>query len=261
MKPQTQSHRGRARSARRPLSARALVACVVGGLALAAFATATAAGWATLAQASFDGVSDGSGDGKSFATTVGTLTSSTSSGKSLRDAAPLSGVVRERLQLSDVGTAASGTIGVRLATSRPATGGVDASIVIEPLSDGGHFTISVTDNPNPDFCCPGSVGDGVTVEMFALDSDDGALSVAGSKLKTTFKKGVRYRVQVALTDAGDGGDYAELWLTNLSTNEVEYYTQSIVGGYRAAQAATVKKHAGKSGEWALDDFMILAPNQ
>ena len=84
MKPQSQSPRGRARSARRPSLARALVACVVSGLALAAFATATVAGWATLAQASFDGVSDGSGDGKSFATTVGTLTGSTSSGKSLR---------------------------------------------------------------------------------------------------------------------------------------------------------------------------------
>jgi hypothetical protein len=218
-------------------------------------------GWVELAKASFNGASDGAGDGRSFTAAVGTLTTSTSCGKSLKDAAPGSGIVKERVVLSDVSTLAGTTLGLRLGATRAATGGAYASVVVEPLSDGGRFTIGATESGDVDFCLPGSASDGVTVECFAVDSDEGALSVGGTKLKTALRKGTRYRFEMLFHEVGITGDYVELWITNLATNEVEYLSQALVTGYLPLQALTVRKHAGKAGEWALDDFVILAPPQ
>ncbi len=243
---------------RRWLAALLLLAAVWTSGLTGALATA---GWTELAKATFDGVSDGAGDGKSFSAAVGTFTTSTSSGKSLKEAAPASGISKERVVLSDAATLAGTTLGLRLGTNRAATGGAHASVVVEPLSDGGKFTLGVTDNGNPDFCLPGSAGDGVTVESFAVDSDEGALSVGGTKLKTTLKKGTRYRFEMTFHEVGATGDCVELWITNLATNEVEYLSQSLPNGYQPVQALTVRKHAGKVGEWALDDFVVLAPPQ
>jgi len=227
-------------------------------------ALATAA-WTEIAKATFDGVCDGPGDGRSFSAAIGSFTSSTSSGKSLRDVAPASGIAKERIVLSDAATFAGTTLGLRLGTSRPATNGAWVSVVVEPLSDGGKFSLGVTESAEPDFCLPGSAGDGVTVDSFALDSDDGVLSVGGSnggiKLKTTLKKGTRYRIEMSFREVGVTGDSVELWITNLATNEVEYLAQALPLGYQPVQALTVRKHAGKSGEWALDDFVVLAPPQ
>lgn len=224
----------------------------VGGVAWAA------PSWSECAKASFDGAAEGPGDGKSFPAALGLLTTSTPIGKSLRDVAGASGIVKERALLSDNGTIGANEFGLCLETTTAAHGGAYASLVVEPQLDTGRFSIGVANTPTDDLCLPGSASDGVTAEMFRLDSEDGALSIGGVKLKSTLRKGTRYRIETTLWDVGDSGDYLELWVTNLNTGESEYVTQSLVSGFKPVRALTVTKHAGKVGEWALDDLVVLA---
>ena len=216
--------------------------------------------WIESARASFDGVADGAGDGKSFPAAVGTITVSTASGKALRDVSTAAGISKEQLLLSDTGALASTTFGYSVIATQAASGGAYASFVAEPRSDGGSYAFELTDKENVDLCCPGSVGDGGVVEMFSIRADDGIVSVNGCVLGTAFKKGARYRFEVILHDESvDNGDWYELWVTNLSTLQTESVSGALGANYRPVRTLALKKLAGKQGEVAIDDIVILAP--
>jgi hypothetical protein len=216
--------------------------------------------WFEAARATFDGVADGQGDGKSFPAAVGSITVSTASGKALRDVASAAGISKEQLLLTDTGSLATTTFGYSVSATQPASGGTYASFVAEPRADGGNYSFELTDKESTDCCCPGSVGDGGVVEMFAIHSDDGIVSVNGRILGTTFKKGARYRFEALLHDeSSDRADWYEVWVTNLSTNTTEYVSDVLVSGYRPVRSLELKKLAGKQGDVAIDDIVILAP--
>ncbi len=215
--------------------------------------------WIEYGRADFTGVSDGPGDGKSHPASIGTITTSSSTGKSLRDFASASGVVRERLILSDHGTAGSVDFGYRIGLSSAASGAVYGSFTLEPQSDSGSFDFAFTDSDKSDFCLPGSAGDGATVEMFCINVDDGLIAVGGKTLRSVLKKGQRYRIEAALYDADDGSDYFEFLITNLTTGDSERETGALGSAYKSVRALTLKKLAGKVGDFAFDDFLLLAP--
>jgi hypothetical protein len=222
--------------------------------------------WFETARASFDGVADGQGDGKTFPATLGSINVSTASGKALHDIATAAGISKEQLLLSDNGSLATTTFGYSIIATQAAAGGAYASFVAEPRADGGNYSFELTDgegnvdDENVDCCCPGSVGDGGVVEMFAIHSDEGIVSVNGRVLGTSFKKGARYRFEAILHDeTGDHGDWYELWVTNLTTGTTEYVNDVLAGGYRPVKSLALKKLAGKQGDVAIDDIVILAP--
>jgi len=216
--------------------------------------------WIESARASFDGVADGQGDGKSFPAAVGSITVTTSSGKALRDVTTAAGISKEQLILSDSGSLATTTFGYSVSATQAASGGAYASFVAEPRADGGNYSFELSDKENVDCCCPGSVGDGGVVEMFAIHSDDGLVSVNGRVLGTSFKKGARYRFEAILHDeSGDTGDWYEVWVTNLSTGTTEYVSDALGSAYRPVKTLALKKLAGKQGDVAIDDIVILAP--
>jgi len=217
--------------------------------------------WFETARASFDGVADGQGDGKTFPATVGSISVSTSGGKALRDITAAAGISKEQLVLSDSGSLALTSFGYSVSATQAATGSVYASFVAEPRADGGSYSFELTDKESSgDLCCPGSVGDGGVVEMFSIHSDDGIVSVNGRILGTAFKKGARYRFEALLHDeTSDKADWYELWVTNLSTGQAEYVSDALVGGYRPVKTLSLKKLAGKQGDVAIDDIVILAP--
>lgn len=215
--------------------------------------------WVEVGRADFTGLADGPGDGKAHAAAIGTVTTSTASGKNLKDVASSSGISRERLVLSDNGTGGCTDIGYRIGASSAASGAFYGSFIVEPQSDTGSFDFACTDSDKSDFCVPGSAGDGATVEMFCIRVDDGVVTVGGKSLKSLLKKGGRYRIEAALYDVTEGSDAFEFWLTNLSTGEVEYATGALGSSYKSVRALTLKKRAGKVGDFAFDDFLLLAP--
>ncbi len=211
------------------------------------------------ARASFTGVADGSGDGRSQPAEIGSITTFTSSGRSLKDVAPASGVVREQLVLSDAGTAGTNDIGYRVGLEVPAAGGVYGAFTVEPKADGGHFKIRFHESADGEFALPGSAGDGSTVEMFSIEVTDGQLVVSGHPLKTQLKKGGRYLMEAAMANLSADVDYFEFWITDLATNKVESVIAELASDYHPVRAIEITKFAGDVSDWAIDDFLVLAP--
>lgn len=217
-------------------------------------------GWVEFARADFTGVADGPGDGKSHPAAVGTVTTSTSLGKVLKDVAAASGIAGGKLVLSDNGTAGAVDIGYRVGLTSSAAGGVYASFLLEARAETGSFTFALTDSSATDFCCPGSVGDGATVELCSIKVEDSVVLVQGVPIATMLRKGGAWRFEIALTDVANGADTFEVCVSDLATGAVERVTGELgSAGYKAVRALTLRKRAGKVGDLAFDDFLILAP--
>lgn len=225
---------------------RALRICAAVAVVVACFIAATPAGTSDYQQlflATFTGQSDGPLSGTSVPVEQGHLNVVTSSGSQTSVVAPKTGILAERLVVSDVGSSGSNAIDVQLQPTGDAANGALISLAIRQEADCSAFG--------------GDVSDGSTTDMLCFEVSSGSLTVNSVPMATKIKTGTNYRFDMNFASVSSGADYWEIWVTNVDTGDVEYATGLIDGGYRPVHAVGLEKHAGKPGAFSVDNLSIL----
>lgn len=240
--------------------------------------------WIELAGASFDGVKDGPGDGKSFAADVGSLQVSVPSGRKLGEIAPSTGISSGRLVLSDSGTAGQNEFAVSLVPAEPAASGALLSFEFTSKCEGNKFSVDVTNGATSDCCsgdvtngatsdcsagdvtngatsdsCCGDVTDGATTDLVTMDVDSGTFVVNGHAFKLRMIKGHAFRVDLGVYDADGEADAFEIAITDLDTGAIETWSDDLAVDYAPVTAVNFVKRAGHPGELTFDNLSLFAP--
>jgi hypothetical protein len=199
--------------------------------------------WTQLFLATFSGVPDTPATGTTFPADVGKLNIIVPSGQKISDIAPKSGIYSQRLVLSDLGAAGNSEFGIQMVPTADALYGAIWS-----------FDLRV----DSDCAFGGDVSDGATTDMLCFEeASGGGVTVQGVALSTKLKVGTNYHVDVGLYPSSDKGDYWTFCLTDVDGGTQETVTGLISGGYRAAHAAGLKKHAGKTGAISVASPSLL----
>jgi hypothetical protein len=212
--------------------------------------------WIELGRATFT-VADTLGDGKTFPADVGSITTLAPTGKTFREITAASGIVGNKLLLTDGGTAATQDFGVQFKPSADATGAALISFTVVPKNDGGRLTIGVNDGATTELCAPGSVNDGATTELVSVDLDGANATVNGQLYTLRLSKNAQYRIDLSLFDLLTGGDLWIATITNVDTGETETRTAVFAGDYKPVRSVRFIKRANKVGDFTLDNLSIL----
>jgi len=235
-------------------------------------ASSTVTKWVEVAGASFDGVKDGPGDGKSFGANVGALQVRVPSGRNLSDIAPSTGISSGRLVLSDAGTIGLHEFGVSLVPAEAAASGALISFDFSSKCEGNKFSVDVTNGATSDCsagdvtngatsdsCCPGDVTDGATTDLVTMDVDGGTIVVNGHAFKLRMIKSHVFRVDLGVYDVDGEADGFEIAITDLDTGAVETWSDDLAGDYLPVTAVNFVKRAGHPGELSFDNLSLFAP--
>ena len=235
----------RSRATRRPISVLRFLAGFAVVLALVGSGSKAGApdGWSQLFLATFQGVADGAISGTTVPAEAGKLTLVLPSGKAVTDVAPKTGIYSERLVLSDLGGPGDGEFGVDIAPSGDAKQGAWFSFDLRQETECAAFG--------------GDVSDGATIDMLCFSVNSGVVTVNDQTLKTKLKVGTNYHVDITLFTSSTYGDIWAFCLTNVDSGEQEWVCGAIDGGYRPVHAASLRKHAGKTGSISIDSIVLL----
>jgi len=217
--------------------------------------------WIERARATFDGASDGAGDGVTFPAESGRLAVLLRPGKALKEVGPTTGVTGGRLLLSDVGTAGDSAFGVRLVPTAEATGAAFVSLDFTSVCEWNRFSVRLTDvgdGATTECAAWGDLPAGATTQMVGLYVEGGSLRVNATTLKMRLAKQARFRVEIGLVSLV-GRDVYEVAVANLETGEIERVTGDLAGGFKPLRGVDIIKHTGHADDLYIDNLSILAP--
>lgn len=245
----------------RPRASLALSGSVFGFMFVALFVLSVIGGaplfasgdWTEVGRASFDGGCDA----KSISADVGTITTSTASGRSLKDVAGGASVTDKSLLLADAGALTRENYGVRLSTTRDLAAGALIAFNVRPESDSGTLVIDLTDEAQADFNS-GDVSEGGQVDACSMTIDDGKVTLGGTVLKTKLAKGNLYHFEIVVV-RDVAGDWLDVTVTNNGTGEYEHLQLSATSLPKTLRGIDFTKKSGKTGAFTIDELALYAP--
>lgn len=201
-------------------------------------------GGATVFLATFTGVPDGPGSGRSFPAETGTVLTWTETGAPFQVVSPNSGVLSEKLLLTDFGGDPDSDFGVFCGPTSKPKNGVGISFDIRMLSKGTAFSISVVDVT------------GVDISRMTMKGD-GSLDVDGKQHTVGSVPNMDYRVNVFLTPMSSGPGRWLVAISKVSDGTLlGTWAGALTGGYQPPAAVAFLKLGGSPGAVVLDNLQI-----
>jgi len=217
----------------------------VGGVLLLGATLALAGGpGLNLLLATFTGVADGPGDGVSFPADNGRVLTWTASGKPFPQVAPNSGILNEKLVLTDYGGDTQQDFGIICRPTQRSWTGVNVGFDMRLLSKGTSFSITVVDVS------------GIDISRMTVKGD-GSLDVDGKQIKSGGVPNIDYRVNLFLTPGTSGPDKWLVIITKVGDGSVlGTWNGLLPTGYRAPDAVGFVKTGGAPGALVLDNLQV-----